>query len=247
MTVKELNEAVGYIDEKYLDLADAPPKEILQMSKRKTISRVFLIAAVIAMLAVTAFAADFLNVKSLLSGTKTSYESFSQIGKAMKEAGFRMDVKERFSTGFSFEKASVKEVRGADENGKEVLTYSAISVFYKNKDGNRLVLSAEPEIAEISVSSSPIAQSKKIGTITADYTLDHYKMVPEDYELTEADKVWKEQPGNYLSYGSDEIEETEVGFLNWTKDGVRYLIMDMQGNEQPEVLFAMAEELILEK
>lgn len=247
MTVRELNAAISDIDEKYLDLADAPQKESVQMSKTKTMTRVFLIAAVLAMLAVTAFAADFLNVKSLLSGTKTSYTSFSQMGKAMKEAGFRMDAKERFSNGYAFEEMKVKKVRGADANGKDILTYCAISVFYKNKDGNRLILTAEPEIAEVPVTFSPIAQSKEIGSITADYTLDHYKMVPEDYEPTQEDEAWMAQPGNYLSYGSDEVEETAVGFLNWTKDGVRYLIMDMEGAQSPELLFAMAEELILGK
>lgn len=245
MNAEKLNEAMNYIDDRYLDIADAPQKEIIQMKKTKTMTRVLLIAAVVAMLAISAYAADFLHVKSLLSWTHASYSVFPEMENAMEEAGFRMDVTERFQTGYAFQEVKVKEVHGTDEQEQEVLNYLSIAVFYRNEAGNRLVLAADPVIVETQDTDHPAAQSKMIGKVTAVYYADHYRSVPEDYELTEADKLWMEQPGNFISYGSDEVEETAVGFLCWEKDGVHYILMDPRGAEQPGILFAMAEELIL--
>lgn len=245
MNVTVLNSAMQYIDDQYLDLADTPQKEIIQMLKRKTITRICLIAALIAMLAVTAYAADFLAVKSFISGTKTIYEAFPEIKEAMEEAGFQMDAKEFFRTGYAFQNVNVQEIRGEDESDQEVLSYSSIVVFYQNAAGNHLVLAAEPEMPGITDADHPAVQTREIGAVTAKYFEDHYKFVPEDYEPTEEEMKWMEQPGNFISYGSDEIEETKVSYLAWTKDGIRYSLMDIRAAEQPEVMFSIAEELIL--
>ena len=75
--------------------------------------------------------------------------------------------------------------------------------------------------------------------------MDHYKFVPADYELTEADKAMMEQPGNFLSYGSDEVKEMDMSFVKWEKDGISYLLMDMDASETAESMFSIARELIL--
>ena len=62
--------------------------------------------------------------------------------------------------------------------------------------------------------------------------------------LSEAEKQWQEIPGNYISYGSDAVEETDVGFACWEKDGVCYTIMDSGAKVTPQTLFAMAKELM---
>ena len=35
------------------------------------------------------------------------------------------------------------------------------------------------------------------------------------------EEAWQKQPGNYISYGSDQVEQTNVAFLCWEKEGVR--------------------------
>ena len=87
--------------------------------------------------------------------------------------------------------------------------------------------------------------TRMIGDVQVDYQLDHYKFVPEDYELTPEDKVMLEQPGYYLSYGADTVIEQDNHSLTWIKDGVNYHILDSGAKEIPDTLFAMAEELIL--
>lgn len=244
MKATDLNNAMQYIDDKYLDMAEAPKKEITQMSKKKTMSRIFFIAAVVAMLTVTAYAADFLNIKSLTTGNTKVYSKYDQVTKAMKQAGFQMDLKECFENGFTFEQIRVMDSNAWDENGKKVLSYKELSAQYRNADGIRLVLWAEPIIPELPTEEHPGSVEKQINGVTATYWTDHYKLVPENYEPTEEDKQWLEQPGNYLTYGSEEIMEYDVSFLQWENNEIKQAFMDMRTTVLPDVLFEMAEELI---
>lgn len=217
------------------------------MSKTKTITRIFLIAAVIAMLAVTAYAADLLHVKSLMTGTSDSYSSYSKVKKAMRQAGFEIDIRENFDAGYAFELIRVQEIDAMDENNHKLFSYNELAVHYRNGDGNRLVLCAYQDREDLPVTEHADGITKEIGSVDASYWQDHYKFVPDDYEPTDEDKAWMEQPGNFISYGSDEITEQNPGFLEWEKNGVCYFFMDMRGQVPAETLFAMAEELILAK
>ena len=229
------------IDETYIREAAQPPK----MRKRKLPWKILVAAALIPLLTVTAFAADVLNIRTLVSGmTHYTSSQFSDMDKAMEKAGFQMDVKESFQNGFTFEKVYVEDTRGLDENDREVLKYKEVQVNYRNADGLRLCLFAHPDIEEITDSESPVAQTAQIGGVTVTYYHDHYKFVPANYELSEAEKQWEAIPGNYISYGSDAVEESDVCFACWEKDGLDYTIMDSGAKVTPQTLFAMAKELM---
>ena len=227
------------IDDTYIREAAQAPR------KRKLPWKILVAAALIPLLTVTAFAADVLNIRTLVSGmTHYTSSQFSDMDKIMDKAGFQMDVKETFHNGFTFDKVYVEDTRGLDENDREVLKYREVQVNYRNADGVRLCLFAHPDMEEITDSESPVAQTAQIGGVTVSYYRDHYKFVPANYELTEAEKQWEAIPGNYISYGTDAVEETDVAFACWEKDGVRYTIMDSGAKVSPQTLFAMAKELM---
>ena len=233
--------AMADIDETYVREAEKAPTA----GQRKLPWKMLVAAALIPLLTITAYAADVLNIRSLVSGmTHYTSSQFSDMDKVMDKAGFRMDVKESFTSGFTFEKAYVEETRGLDENGREVLKYREVQVNYRNADGIRLCLFAHPDMEELTDSDSPVAQTAQIGGVTVSYYRDHYKFVPANYELSEAEKQWEAIPGNYISYGSDAVEESDVCFACWEKDGVRYTIMDSGAKVTPQTLFAMAKELM---
>ena len=233
--------AMADIDETYIREAAQPPK----MRKRKLPWKILVAAALIPLLTITAYASDALNIRTLVSGmTHYTSSQFSDMDKIMDKAGFQMDVKETFHNGFTFDKVYVEDTRGLDENDREVLKYKEVQVTYRNTDGLRLCLFAHPDMEEITDSESPVAQTAQIGGVTVSYHRDHYKFVPANYELSEAEKQWQEIPGNYISYGSDAVEETDVAFACWEKDGVDYSIMDSGAKVTPQTLFAMAKELM---
>ena len=258
MRSSDLNNAMQYIRDEYLDMADAPitDTEIMEMSTRKhgmkRIARILVIAAMIAVLAITAYAADFLQVKSLVTSTVKTYDAYQQIKKAEKEAGYTLKAKERFNSGYCFDMLRVNDTRAEDENGKEVFTYKEISIIYSSDAGGRLMLFTTPNLEQIPHTEHEVMQSRDVEGIVLQYSVDDYRTYPDGYVLTEEEQSWEQQPGHFVSYmSSDEemeedglIEETSVAFLNWTQDGTRYSIMDPKGNQDPEILFAMAEELI---
>lgn len=243
MKAVDLFDAMQNIDDGFLDMANAPKKEIIQMNKAKALTRFFVIAAVVAMLAVTAYAADIMQVRSLIGKTSKTYGIYSELEQAMEQAGFRIDVKEAFTNGFTFQRVRVEDVDGLDENGQTVMNTKEIAVHYQNSDGMLLILHAVPDSEELPETFAD-GISQEIGGITVTYVQDHYKFVPEDYELTEEDKLWQEQPGNYISYGADEVTERTVAYVKWEKDGFRYSIMEMVARLDSHALFDMAQELI---
>lgn len=243
MNAKKLNAAMQYIDDRYLDMADAPQKEITPMNKTKTLTRIFLIAAVVAMLAVTAYAADFLNIQSLVSYSGKTYSAYPELKEALDSVGYQIYAPEVFENGFQFQSVRTREVSAQDENDSEVMHYQTIFITYQ-KDNCRVLLNAEPYLDELSSDWHTSGQSREYDGITVEYVVDHYKNVPDDYELTAEDKEWESQPGNYISYGSDEIEEVNNAFASWVKDGIQYSFMDPGAKVNPDTLFAMAAELI---
>ena len=87
-------------------------------------------------------------------------------------------------------------------------------------------------------------RTETVNGIVLSYRLDHYRFMPADYKLTDEDARWEQQPGNYISYGSEEKEEEDVAFLCWEKDGVSYSIMDPGARVSVNALFSAARELL---
>ena len=213
------------------------------MNIKQVIRKACTAAAIILVLATTAYAADALNIKTLLTGSGSrTYESVEQ---AEEKAGFEIDAKKTFANGYAFAGARVNETKALDEEDRVRLTYNEIHVDLRSASGQTLSLTAHKTQDRIPDSGLAPEQARKIGEITVNYRVDHYKFVPADYELTEADKAMMERPGNYISYGSETVGETDAAFVTWEKDGISYLIMDMDAHETADSLFSMAEELIL--
>ena len=235
------------IDPKDTAFSRSPHGKGQIMNMQKAIKKTAAVLAAVLILTTTAYASDFMNIKSLATTGRGDYlsESYKDMGKAMKKAGFEITAPESFENGYSFRNVRVGETGAYDEHGKELFTYNDLVVYYKNPEGTNLSLFTHADREELSQSSRQPDMTRMIGDVQVDYQLDHYKFVPEDYELTSEDKAMLEQPGYYLSYGSDTIIEQDNHSLTWVKDGVNYHILDSGAKELPDTLFAMAEELIL--
>ena len=83
--------------------------------------------------------------------------------------------------------------------------------------------------------------------VKLEYRLDQYWILPASYEetgLTQEMEEWQKLPGHYISYGSDAPEQKKVSFLSWEQDGLRHVLMDMDGKEGADALFTMATQLM---
>lgn len=217
------------------------------MNFQKVMKKAIAVLAAVLILSTTAYAADFMNIKSLVTtgGKEYHSESYKDMGKAMKQAGFEITAPESFENGYAFRNVRVGETGAYDEHDKELFTYKDLVVYYKNQAGMTLSLFTYLDREELFASSREPDMIQVIEDVQVDYRLDHYKFVPVDYEQTPEDEAMLKQPGYFLSYGSDTVIEQDNQTVAWVKDGVSYSILDSGAKETPDALFAMAEALIL--
>lgn len=222
-------------------------EETMTNTKKKLPWKALLVAALIPILTITAYASDFLNVKSLLTGTLHFNSSqYSDMAKAEKKAGFELDVPETLDD-YTFRNVQVQDVNGLDEGNKQVLKYRETSIAYQNKAGNMLFYHISPVQEDVPVSDRAADQVREVNGVKLEYRMDYYWFLPASYEegdLTQEMKDWEKLPGHHISYGSDQPEQKNMGFLSWEQGGLRYSLLDMDGVESPDTLFAMASRLM---
>ena len=213
------------------------------INMKSILKKACLAAALMTLLTTTVYASGAMNIKTLF-GSMTS-KVYDSVEKAEAAAGFEVDDLESFSNGYGFAGAHVGETKAVDEDDKVRLVYKEIHVDLRNAAGEELSLTAHKTQEAIEQSRLPAQQTRRIGETVICYRVDHYKYVPADYELTQADQAMLDQPGWFLSYGAKTVDETDVAFTYWEKDGISYLLMDRDASEGSESMFSMAEELIL--
>ena len=243
MKATDLAKAFNEIDDAYLTELDTSEKERITMKNRRKFSRILVAAAVICLLSITAFAAEQARVNSLVIKDKAYNENYEVLKREMEKSGLDVNLPEQFTTGFRFQEVRTGEVEGTDDAGNLVMSFRELTAYYRNDNGQQVSLRMQPNLAEEGDNRTPTA-TKTVGGVTVNYYVDHYKFVPDGYEPSEEEQQWMQQPGNYLSYGSDEVVESAFAFLNWKTAENDFSIADMTAAINPDVLFAMAEEII---
>ena len=225
------------------------PERIVYM-KRKRIVTFALAAALMLVLGISAFAIWGIP---RFTGThpmpKTAeYTSLSALPEIEKDVGYPVTVPEHFSNGYDFSMLRVDGEAVFGESYEVLKEYYSVHVTYTRDGAPDLSLSLSPVPEFESSGEAPVrtpSEQRRVSGITVDLNRDHYKLVPEDYEKTEAD-LEREAAGHYyISFGSDQIEEREVAFADFTLDNVSYTLMDMAAKEASlDTLTQMAGEII---
>ena len=245
MNAQDLNQALNHVDEGYLLELDTSDKEQTTMKTHKKTFRILALAAAIALLSVTAYAADFLGIRSLESaGQGTHYRSYAQIQKAVSKANLSVNLPETLPEGYTFREADVETIRGKDENGHTALTYRELNTIYADKSGNQLYLAAYLTQEGLPKSNSIPSETRTVNGVTMSYQQDLYRLVPGDYQPTPEDEAWSRQPNHYISYGSSSIQEQTTAFLTWQENGVSYMLYELDTTLPADTLFSIAETLL---
>lgn len=223
-------------------------KERYSEKMKKTSRKRIVFAAVAACIAlsITVYAAG--RITGFISGTHvTSYENYGEMEKAAEDAGFSvMELPEQFDNGYTFRKTEVQDWHAVDNNLNTIQKFNELNVRYE-KDGHELFLTAEvdnPSFYENDPSQPDPVEVRNLGGTEVSAYRYHYKSVPTGYEKTEEDIAFERVPGNYISYGSSEVEESDIASLLFSKDGIRYCIMDCTGAEHFSEMFEMAAQLL---
>ena len=70
------------------------------------------------------------------------------------------------------------------------------------------------------------------------------KIVPEDYQMTEADKEAEARGELVFSWGSDSVQTIEVKNVSWARDGISYMLLQTGGNLTEAEMISMAKQAI---
>lgn len=186
------------------------------------------------------------KITGYVSSTKigSSYDSYDKLEKAQKEAGFTFDSVESFSNGYTFSKMEVNDVDKIDDAFNRMDSFKEWWACYTREGSPDISLYVNEVLPESADDSTEPTGTTIIDGTLVSYNLDHYKFVPVDYELTPEDEANMEGQHYYISYGSDEVEESEISHVTWEKDGIQYRVMCFYADLDSEELYKMAEELI---
>ena len=230
--------------------SELPPREEKRsMKKLKNPVRIFVIAALIAVLMVgSAYA-----ISGVAHSTGThimrdtgEFTSLADLPKVEKTAGYPITAVETFSNGYAFESMYLGGEAVYDESNTVLKEYYGVTFTYAKPGLRDITLSVDP-VLDIAGTHEPPAPTgtRVIDGVEVSFSRDAYKLVPEDYEKTEADLAAEEAGHFYISYGSDAVEEHEFAFVGFTLDGAEYVLMDMAADADSEAtLYAMATDLI---
>lgn len=170
---------------------------------------------------------------------------FSKLEKLEEKAGFSVKAVEQFQNGYQFSDMSIDHNADHDENGNVIGQYKGIDFSYKKQGEDMLYMNTQlAETAYEEMEREPDVV-QVIENIEVKYYLDTYKWVPGDYELTDEDKKNMEKDNYFISMGASEVSENQVSGVSWIQDGIYYHIGNVYGKTEPDILFKMAEELIM--
>ena len=83
----------------------------------------------------------------------------------------------------------------------------------------------------------------EIDGIPIDISVNRYRLVPPNYQLSEEEKVAVDTGELIISYGSDEVRDITIGSVNFVIDGILYCITDMNQVSESQ-LFEIAKAII---
>lgn len=220
-------------------------KEAFKMRLSKKI--VVPLILVICLFATTAVAVGG-NVTGFVSGNYTTptYNTVDDINA--DDFDFVPLVPESFENGYAFDKASLNNYYGVDDNNEKVCDIDQLEVIYKNQVGEQLYYTSEIIPNTVSADGTVYESEQMYKDITIKYDCTDYKLVNEDYELTAEDKA-KMAEGNFEISVTNDLPETEYYktiSVNWVLNGVTYRIwsFDYQTSADEAELYEMAQQII---
>ena len=251
MNREEVFQAVGGINDRFIaeairyapEDASSASERVFHM-KTKRILSIALAAALILALGVTAYAiAGKLGFTVSYSMPETGeFTSLSDLETVERIVGYPVTVPEAFTNDYAFSRLQVRETADYDENSEILRKYYCVNVSYKGLHAAEILLDLSPVKEGSVIQGDDIRQ---IDGVDVSFRLDTYKYVPENYEKTAADIAAEEGGHFFLSYGPEEITESEVASVSFDLGGVRYTLIDLaaDGNSLAS-LGRMAGELI---
>jgi len=236
-------------------LFDRVSKQINHLEKEKNsmnksfhfrgVKPIVLVGLILILSVATCFAAS--KITSLVSMSTDSFDHFPTSQEVEKAVNYVPDYIESFSNGFHFKEASINQTEALDNDNNKVSDFKGITFHYTNDNeqkGQFLTLSTDPENSGTTGEIGPNEEVIRDGNLDLVYSKVQFKVVPEGYTPTEEEQQKMDQGILWISYGSDEIEITDIQYVKWVRGGIVYNLLDHGWNIDKDELVDMAKEVI---
>ena len=168
--------------------------------------------------------------------------TYEKLGETEERLGFATKAPEAFNNGYRFSVGVPVEQSGMDEEGNPVEMGEAVSLTYKKK--------GQPDLFGSVEKSGPYGISGQ-----ADQVFDHngiaiefseyeYRMVPPDYQVSEAEQAMVDAGELVIAYGSRKVENKVYQSLSWEEGGVHYNMDVFDSDLTADQMAGMAVEII---
>lgn len=198
------------------------------------------VIAAVLVFGISAFAAGGIITMRGSSSSNPDYKSLPTVQRVKKDIGYEAVLIEEFKNGYSFKDGNVVNNEFADESNRQIEKFKSVSFRY-GKNDDVVYFSQSKYNSDTNTDGQIISN---VGGTDIYYFTYMNKTVPSDYKLTEADRLAKENGELVFSYGSSAVEISKVQSVGWEKDGIHYLLMQIDGKLSKDELKKMAEEVI---
>lgn len=212
--------------------------QYVMISKKK----IMVIAAAVVMAIGITTAATSGVISSWVGGSasKPDYYQLPSAEVCMDDAGFAPVLLEQFSNGYTFDNGNVVNNTLKDDRGNKIEKFKSFSFHYLKGD-DEVLFSQEKYNSEMPQSGDLISNENGVEIYYNHYT---NKIVPEDYEKTQEDLLAEESGELIFSYGSSDVEISEVQGVSWRIGNMHFSLTQIDGNLSAEELAEMAREMI---
>lgn len=224
----------------------APSERIVHMKKKRILSFA-LAAALILALGVAAYAVSE-SRRGIASYEMPGTGEFTDLAaqpEVERIAGYPVTLPESLADGYRFSRLAVTGTADYDDNGEREREYYTINATYAKPGASELLLSLSP-VRTVSAAPDILSgEARWIGGIAVSIRQDTYKFVPEGYEKTAAEQAAEESGHFFISYGAEQISQTEIASADFLIGNVSYTVMDMDADVSSiAVLEAAAADVI---
>ncbi len=229
-------------------------REIIEKEGKNKMNRVithkgirkWMIVGAVGILSVAGIAAPMVvnKIDSWHGQSGERFTTFPGQKAVQKEVNYTPKYLENLPGGFTFSDASISHMQGNDEDGAQVVEAKGITFYYdkgKKEKGKYLSLNTTPLTEEMVRSEKE--EKIEIGDSQLFYVAQTMKFVPVNYKLTKEDEEAIAAGKLEVSYGSDEVEISQVQSLSWYEGGISYLLQEMNYIIDKTQLIEMAQAI----
>ena len=171
---------------------------------------------------------------------------YGQLSEVKKKIGYDCKVPQMLPGGYEFSNMSVSEEEAVGEGNILLRKYNGLIVEYQDKGDDSVMVSITQQADEewgFDGKTEITGNAGEIDGIPIDISVNRYRLVPPNYQLSEEEKVAVDTGELIISYGSDEVRDITIGSVNFVIDGILYCITDMNQVSESQ-LFEIAKAII---